>query len=94
MLGFLKVTGGGSPVYRGLPIRFKTRAPDRARSHLTQGARVTSDLVASGTVRTFPLEGDVLDLRDVPDRGCVICGDRAPEPGACCSSRCAGEAQR
>lgn len=31
---------------------------------------------------------------EVPDPGCVVCGEPSPEPGACCSSRCAGEAQR
>lgn len=39
-------------------------------------------------------EPDATDASEVTDFGCVVCGEHAPEVGACCSSRCAGEAQR
>jgi len=49
------------------------------------------------------IDGDTIDVRDhqdvtdtpeIVDAVCVICGGEAVEIGACCSSRCAGEAQR
>lgn len=65
---------------------------------------MASDLVVSRTPErsavdhgTIGLRDETTDVADASERvdvGCVICGERAPEAGACCSSRCAGEAQR
>jgi hypothetical protein len=48
-----------------------------------------------------PADEHTIDVRDAAvadqdpaDASCVVCGEEAPEFGACCSSRCAGEAQR
>lgn len=37
---------------------------------------------------------DASDVLEVTEAGCVVCAEPAREIGACCSSRCAGEAQR
>jgi hypothetical protein len=69
---------------------------------------VASDFVVPRIAERSSHDDDVVDVRDTTidlrdeaepaatdaDTGCVICGADAPEAGACCSSRCAGEAQR
>jgi hypothetical protein len=47
----------------------------------------------SDTLRAPDTPTDASDV-EVVEVGCVICGEDIPEVGACCSSRCAGEAQR
>lgn len=41
---------------------------------------------------------DIIDVAalevDCPERTCVVCGREVADAGSCCSSRCAGEAQR
>jgi hypothetical protein len=65
---------------------------------------VASELVVPRPPSPAPSVDDIIDVRvnesdatdapEVTDSGCVVCGEHAPEVGACCSSRCAGEAQR
>lgn len=64
---------------------------------------MASELVVPRTTSPPPSDGDTIDVRDHPDGTdatdavdavCVICGTGVEEVGACCSSRCAGEAQR
>jgi len=64
---------------------------------------VASELVVPRRTSPSSSDGDTIDVRDhqvvtdtpdVADAACVICGGEAAEIGACCSSRCAGEAQR
>ena len=65
---------------------------------------MASELVVPRPPSPAPSVDDIIDVRDnesdatdapeFTDSACVVCGEHAPEVGACCSSRCAGEAQR
>lgn len=54
---------------------------------------MASDLAVPRSQHRHVAARDEIDLVEV-ECACVVCAAPTPEPLACCSSRCAGEAQR